>query len=211
MFVCFCLFFKFDFDLILFQLFAVEAMESSGCLSGSSIKGNNADSSKMASTSAKGCTSLAAVRKDSNCSRSSTREMSINKLTSPSPLCSGNTKRFEKPMFKAKGPPKWIDKRRMTGSMKRLDKNDCYFSCSSVSKMREKLSSSFRYEKVELVSSQDVVPHDGNCGTNIKRVADPGNNSSNRMRCDARSYREWMRPGASKDKVSGKSLVQFHQ
>ena len=30
-----------------------------------------------------------------------------------------NTKRFEKPMFKAKRTPKWIDERRMTGSMKR--------------------------------------------------------------------------------------------
>ncbi|XWS55838.1 hypothetical protein CRYUN_Cryun09bG0034400 [Craigia yunnanensis] len=179
-------------------------MESSGCLSGSSIKGNDADSSKMASTSAKGSTSLASARKDSNCSRSSTREMSINKLTSPSPLCSGNTKRFEKPMFKAKRTPKWIDKRRMTGSMKRLDKNDRYLSCSSVSKMCGKLSSSFRYENDELVSPQDVVkPRDGNCGTNVKRVADPENNPSNRMRCDAHSYREWLRPGASKDKVSG--------
>ena len=52
------------------------------------------------------------------------------------------------------------------------------------------------------MSPQHVVkPHDCNCGTNVKRVADPENNPSNRMRCDARCYREWRPPGVSKDKV----------
>ena len=82
---------------------------------------------KVASTSTKGSSSLASFRKDSNYLKSYTREMSINKLISPSPVCSGNIKRFEKPMFKAKKTPKWIDKRRMTRSMKRLDKSDRYF------------------------------------------------------------------------------------
>ncbi|XVE96645.1 hypothetical protein REPUB_Repub02eG0240500 [Reevesia pubescens] len=179
-------------------------MESSSGLSGSIIKGNGTDSSKMTSTSVKGSTSLASARKDSNCLKSSTREISINKLTPASPSGDGNKKRFEKPMFKAKKTPKWIDKRRMRGSIKRLDKNDHLFSCFSVSKMHGKLSSSFHYEKVELVSPKEVVkPRDGNCGINGKRVADPGDNPSNKMRCDARSYREWLRSGASKDKVSG--------
>ncbi|XP_022743956.1 chromodomain-helicase-DNA-binding protein 3-like [Durio zibethinus] len=179
-------------------------MQSSGSLSGSSIEGNGLDSPKMTSTSAKGSASLASARKDSNRSRSSTRVMSINKPASPRTLSSGNTKIFEKPLFKAKRTPKWIDKRQMTGSMRRSDKDDQYFSCFSVSKMPGKLSSSFHYEQVELVSPQGVVkPRDGNCSTNVKRVADPGNNPSSRMICDARSYREWLRSGASKDKVSG--------
>ncbi|XVE76171.1 hypothetical protein DITRI_Ditri12bG0151600 [Diplodiscus trichospermus] len=179
-------------------------MECSSSLSGSSIKGDVADSSKVTSTRAIGSTSSASARKDSNCSSSSTREMSINRLTSPSPLRSENTKRFEKPTSKAKRTPKRIDKRRMTGSMKRSEKNDPCFSCFSVSKMSGKLSSSFCYEKVELVSPQEVVkPHADNCGTSVKQGAKSRNNISSRMGCDARSYREWLKSRASKDKVSG--------
>ncbi|XP_017976902.1 PREDICTED: uncharacterized protein LOC18597975 isoform X4 [Theobroma cacao] len=174
-------------------------MESNSGISGSSPKGNGANSSKMTSTTAEGLTSLASAGKDSNCSRSSTREMCKNILTSPSPSSGGNKKQFQKPMFKTKRTPKWFEKRRMTRSMKRLDKIDRYFSCFSVSKMCEQVSGSLRYEKVKLVNPQELVkPHD-----NVKRVADHELNPSNRMRCDSRSYREWLRLRASKYKVSG--------
>ncbi|GMI84743.1 hypothetical protein HRI_002143600 [Hibiscus trionum] len=161
-------------------------MESSGNLPGTNVEGNGADNSKMASISDKALTSLASAMKDSNCSRSSTGEISLNKLTSPSPLSSGDAKRFEKPI---------------------PDKKDCHFSRLSVSKMSEKLSSSFFYEKVELVSPQEVVkPRDGN--SSRKQVTNPENNTSNRMKCDARSYRDWLGSGASKDKVSGSHKKQ---
>ncbi|WRX24831.1 SNF2 [Theobroma cacao] len=174
-------------------------MESNSGISGSSPKGNGANRSKMTSTTAEGLTSLASAGKDSNCSRSSTREMCKNILTSPSPSSGGNKKQFQKPMFKTKRTPKWFEKRRMTRSMKRLDKIDRYFSCFSVSKMCEKVSGSLRYEKVKLVNPQELVkPHD-----NVKRVADHELNPSNRMRCDSRRYREWLRLRASKYKVSG--------
>ncbi|KAK6244712.1 hypothetical protein QUC31_011121 [Theobroma cacao] len=174
-------------------------MESNSGISGSSRKGNGANRSKMTSTTAEGLTSLASAGKDSNCSRSSTREMCKNILTSPSPSSGGNKKQFQKPMFKTKRTPKWFEKRRMTRSMKRLDKIDRYFSCFSVSKMCEKVSGSLRYEKVKLGNPQELVkPHD-----NVKRVADHELNPSNRMRCDSRSYREWLRLRASKYKVSG--------
>lgn len=161
-------------------------MESIGSLYGSIFKENVTDSSaEMASTKAKGSMSLA----------------------SASPSSRGNSKRFEKPMSKTKRSQKCIDKRQMTGSLKRSDKNDSYFSRFSVSKMHGKISSSFQYEKVELVSPQEVVkPRDGIRGTNVKRVADPGNDSSDKKRCDARhahSYRKWLGTGATKDKVSG--------
>ncbi|XP_039002434.1 uncharacterized protein LOC120128894 isoform X2 [Hibiscus syriacus] len=131
-------------------------------------------------------TSLASAMKDSNCSRSSTIEISLNKLTSPGPLNSGPAKRFEKPMSV---------------------KKDGHFSCLSVSKMGEKLSGSFRYEKVELVSSQEVfIPRDRN--SIKKQVADPETDTSNRMKCDARSYREWLGSRVRKDKVSGSHRKQ---
>ncbi|KAK8546312.1 hypothetical protein V6N12_027101 [Hibiscus sabdariffa] len=159
-------------------MFAVMVMESSGNLSGI-----DADNSKMASISDKALTSLASAMKDSNCSRCWTSGISLNKLTSPSPFSGGNAKRFEKPLS---------------------EKKDRHFSCLSDSKMGEKLSSSFFYEKVELVSPQEVVkPRDGN--SSRKQVANPENDTSNRMKRDARSYKEWLGSVASKakDKVSG--------
>ncbi|KAE8702505.1 hypothetical protein F3Y22_tig00110482pilonHSYRG00200 [Hibiscus syriacus] len=102
------------------------------------------------------------------------------------PLNSGPAKRFEKPMSV---------------------KKDGHFSCLSVSKMGEKLSGSFRYEKVELVSSQEVfIPRDRN--SIKKQVADPETDTSNRMKCDARSYREWLGSRVRKDKVSGSHRKQ---
>ncbi|KAE8713198.1 Laccase-11 [Hibiscus syriacus] len=73
-------------------------MESSGDLSCTNVEGNGAHNSRIASINDNAMTSLASAMKDSNCSRSSAREISLNKLTSPSPLSSGNAKRFEKPM-----------------------------------------------------------------------------------------------------------------
>ncbi|KAK8994621.1 hypothetical protein V6N11_045697 [Hibiscus sabdariffa] len=135
----------------------------------------------MASISDKALTSLASAMKDSNCSRTLTSDISLNKLISPSPFSGGNTKRFEKPLS---------------------GKKDGHFSCLSDSKMGEKLSSSFFYEKVELVSPQEVVkPRDGN--SSRKQVANPENDTSNRMKCGVRNYSEWLGSVASKDKVSG--------
>ncbi|KAE8684823.1 hypothetical protein F3Y22_tig00111105pilonHSYRG00511 [Hibiscus syriacus] len=161
-------------------------MESSGDLSGTDVKGNGTDNSKIASINDNAMTSLASAMKDSNCSRSLTIEISLNKLTSPSPLSSGTTKRFEKPMSVRK---------------------DGHFSCLSVSKMGEKLSISFRYEKVELVSPQEVVkPRDGN--SRKKQVEYPETDTSNRMKYDARRYREWLGSRARKDMVSGSHRKQ---
>ncbi|OMO73589.1 SNF2-related protein [Corchorus olitorius] len=148
-------------------------MESNSSKSGSSTKVDGASSSKVVSTTAKGSTSLSSAKTDSNCSRSSAKEIGINKVASPSHSSSGK-------------------KTSIGGS----DTNDRFVSCFG------KVSSSFRYEKVMLVSPQG---DHGSCSINKKQVAVHEDKTSDRTRRDARRYKEWLKSTISKRKMSGNS------
>ncbi|OMO72452.1 hypothetical protein CCACVL1_17802 [Corchorus capsularis] len=145
-------------------------MESNSSKSGSSTKVDGASSSKGVSTTAKGSTSLSSAKADSNCSRSSAKEIGINKVASPSHSSSGKKT-----------------------SIKGSDTNDRFVSCFG------KVSSSFRYEKVMLVSPQG---DHGSCSIKKKQVAVHEDKTSDRTSRDARSYKEWLKSRISKRKMS---------